>query len=176
MSHAMIIAFEQSCLFEFKGSNPFPRTFYNYTMKEELSYGAIVIKDNRFLVGISQRGFPALPKGHIKKGETPEECMRREVKEEIGLTDITILSNTISSDRFFKQKTQAYKTVGFFLVTTNQREFPETKEIKSVEFLDKTAFLERTKNTEYFRAIEKALAHYESLRNLDSIAANSDSN
>jgi bis(5'-nucleosidyl)-tetraphosphatase len=41
------------------------------------------------------------PKGHVEKGETWEETLRREVKEETGIKSLKIISNFYVSNRYF---------------------------------------------------------------------------
>ena len=51
---------------------------------------AIIIRDGKVLLtrrkqGESLAGFWEFPGGKIEKGETPQECLERELKEELGL-------------------------------------------------------------------------------------------
>jgi len=66
------------------------------------------------------------PKGHIEKGEKPEDTAVREVREETGLRDINIKEGFKESVKyFFKFKGEnIFKIVTFFLAET------KTKKVK----------------------------------------------
>jgi tRNA nucleotidyltransferase (CCA-adding enzyme) len=85
-------------------------------IKREHSCGAIVLHQGKFLLVKTSEGFWYLPKGHIDKGETEEECAIREVKEETGLSIIIIPGFKESITYFTVPKVQ--KTVTFFLART----------------------------------------------------------
>lgn len=72
----------------------------------------------------AKREYWDFPKGHIEKGETEIETVRREIQEETGVTDLFILKGfkeTISY--MFQVKGQKiFKTVVFFLGETHQKE------------------------------------------------------
>lgn len=69
----------------------------------ETTFGIIPVlkKDgnNYFLVIKSRQGNWGFPKGHPNENEAPLMTARREVEEETGLTDITILPHTFSESR-----------------------------------------------------------------------------
>lgn len=52
--------------------------------------GGLVLNENKDILFIFRKGHWDLPKGKLDKGESLEECAVREVKEETGLTRITL--------------------------------------------------------------------------------------
>ena len=64
------------------------------------------------------------PKGHIEKGESEIETVKREVYEETGLKDIEILPNFKTSIKYFFQKEgkKIFKIVVFYLARANTKE------------------------------------------------------
>ena len=50
-----------------------------------LAAAAVVVKDGRLLLLEDRWGRWGLPSGFVEKGETPEETLRREVLEELGV-------------------------------------------------------------------------------------------
>ena len=104
-------------------------------MPKEVSAGAVVFcRDARgqplylllhyFSSPRVKREYWDFPKGHIEKGETEIETVKREVQEETGIKDLAILigfKETISY--MFQAKGQKiFKTVVFFLGETHQKE------------------------------------------------------
>lgn len=72
--------------------------------------GVIIVKDGKIAVGkrIASHGKDTymIPGGHLEFGEDIKVCAKREVSEECGLTDITILdvvsvSNDIAYDKHY---------------------------------------------------------------------------
>jgi len=89
-------------------------------MKKERSAGAIVfIKDEeiKYLLLHYEEGHWDLPKGHVEKNETDIDTVRREVKEETGISDIEITPNFKEKiEYYFKQsKDLIKKEVVFYL-------------------------------------------------------------
>ena len=96
-------------------------------MKQERSAGAIVFKRDKepiYLLLHYEAKHWDFPKGNIEKGETDIETVKREIKEETGITDIEFIKG-------FKEKIQYYykfegvlinKSVVFYLAKTLAKE------------------------------------------------------
>ena len=68
------------------------------TMPTHLVVNFIIVKDNKFLLERKDTGKWRLPGGHLEAGETPLEAVRREAKEELGLSIRVISEAPIIED------------------------------------------------------------------------------
>ena len=68
-------------------------------------------------------GHWSFPKGHVEKGETTEQTVRREVREETGITRIEFVTDFKKTIRYFVNYDgqKRLKLVAFFLAKTNQK-------------------------------------------------------
>ena len=92
--------------------------------------GGVVMIDNQF-VAIERNGIPDLPKGHIEKGETPEAAAVREVEEETGITDLTIIRELPATWHcYLLNGIWTIKKTCWYLMTTSSgmRNVPQTEE------------------------------------------------
>jgi bis(5'-nucleosidyl)-tetraphosphatase len=102
-------------------------------IKTERSVGAVVYRiDGRKIFFLLLHYLPAqagqvghwgFPKGHIEKGETNEETLRREVKEETGILDLLIhlrFKKNIHYS-FIRDKKKIYKQSTFYLAETSTK-------------------------------------------------------
>lgn len=102
-------------------------------MPKEKSVGAVVTaiirKERHYLLlrypsSIqAKREYWDLPKGHVEKGETEEQTMKREVQEETGLRHIEVIRGFREPiSYYFKSKGKmVYKTVIFYLAQVKGR-------------------------------------------------------
>lgn len=133
-------------------------------MKRALSAGGVVLgPDGRVLV-VSQKGDSwSLPKGHVDAGETPLEAARREIAEESGITDLTLIGEL---GRYERPKIgrggkgedpSEIKEIVLFLFRTRQTELGPTDkdnpEARWVDRVEVAALLTHPKDKEFFRGI-----------------------
>jgi 8-oxo-dGTP diphosphatase len=96
-------------------------------MKMEFSAGGIVYKktknDFEFALILDSYGKWTFPKGHIEKGEKPEEAALRETTEEIGLSRIKIIDLLEKVDFWFRFNDELiHKYVYFYLIESDGTE------------------------------------------------------
>jgi 8-oxo-dGTP diphosphatase len=78
------------------------------------------------LIGdMGNEGFHELPKGHVDDGESMEEAARREIEEESGIHDLTLVCELGVEERLNYART-AWKETHYFLYTTLQAEADPT--------------------------------------------------
>ena len=84
---------------------------------EEISH-ALIIRDGKYLaVRNPKDSYWKLPGGGIESGETAEEALRRELKEEIGITEIASMKKIHEFDLNFKSRNFRFHS---YLVKTPQ--------------------------------------------------------
>jgi 8-oxo-dGTP pyrophosphatase MutT (NUDIX family) len=109
-------------------------------MPKEKSAGAIIFRkeENKiyYLLLHYQSGHWDFPKGHIEKGESDEQTIKREIEEETGIKDIKIIPGFKEYIKYFFKKSYGlkgearkkapfvFKIVVFYLAET------KTKDIK----------------------------------------------
>jgi 8-oxo-dGTP pyrophosphatase MutT (NUDIX family) len=72
----------------------------------------------------AKKDYWGFPKGHIEKGETLEETVKREIKEETGLEDIEFIDGFKETIKYFFnfQGKKTLKFVTLFLLETQEQE------------------------------------------------------
>ena len=129
------------------------------TFKMAPAAGGIVVKDGK-IVTIVRKGIPDLPKGHIEKGESPEEAALREVEEETGIGKLRIVNELPSTWHcYFEDDVWKLKRTCWYLMETVNDIAPKPQteegisEIKLVGNEEIDSFLRDT-----FRSISEILA------------------
>jgi 8-oxo-dGTP pyrophosphatase MutT (NUDIX family) len=93
--------------------------------------GGLVVNEEDKLLMIFRRGKWDLPKGKLDNGETLEQCALREVEEETGLTNITLLSPLLTTFHTYHEGTKYVLKESYWYnmkVTGIQNLQPQTEE------------------------------------------------
>lgn len=120
--------------------------------------GGVVVFDGK-IVSITRNGIPDLPKGHIEKGETPEQAALREVEEETGIHKLHIVRELPSTWHCYRlgEEWRLKRTLWYLMESEAAMPFkPQTEEgiseIKLIGNEEIDAFLKNT-----FRSISEIL-------------------
>lgn len=138
-------------------------------MKRTRTAGGVVVNaaTGKILV-VSQNGDSwSLPKGHLDPGEDDVTTARREIAEESGVTDLTLVRPLGEYERHAiahggkGEQTDEMKTVVMFLFLTSQDELrpidPKNPEARWVGRDDVAGMLTHAKDADFFRAVLPAL-------------------
>ncbi|MBI2041964.1 MAG: NUDIX domain-containing protein [Candidatus Nealsonbacteria bacterium] len=118
-------------------------------MPTEKSAGAVVFRKEKdtikYLLLHYELGHWDLPKGHIEKGEKPEEAAVREVREETGIKDIEFIPGFKETIKYFyKRDDKSFlKTVVFFLARTKTKKVKISYEHQGFKWLSYDKALEQ---------------------------------
>ena len=131
-------------------------------MPVKRSAGAIVFRGPLYLLLHYRSGHWDFPKGGIEKGEETEETIRREVREETGITDLEFIPEFKKTIHFVYQREGRLinKWVAYFLAETRETEVKTSFKHQGFVWLDFAEAIERVtfKNAkEVLRAAEDYL-------------------
>ncbi len=77
--------------FIYKLTFPLYQLYWKFFNPKTSGARALIIHDNQILLGKNlNRKYWSLPGGKIDRGETPEQCVLRELKEELDLDNLTV--------------------------------------------------------------------------------------
>lgn len=112
---------------------------------------------------VNQRGTSwSFPKGHIDKGEDPLTAARREIHEESGVTDLKLIKDLGSYERYKSgleggDDTSEFKTIHLFLFSTDHEKLqpldPCNPEARWVDRKKVAGLLTHQKDKEFFRSV-----------------------
>jgi len=112
-------------------------------MDRQFAAGGIVFREKdgkrRVLLIKDSYGHWIWPKGHIEKGESPEEAALREVSEETGLESLRILGSIGKQEYWFTLKGEKiFKTVYVFLMENagDEKLRAQVSEIEKAEWFE----------------------------------------
>jgi len=121
-------------------SKNIPQFLAPWCLSLEKSAGAVVFREHdgqRYYLTVKYRhGHWEFPRGHVEEGESEEQTARREVREETGLTDLSLVKNFRHEISFWylargeemqkriaqKHGVLIFKKVIFFLAQTPDQE------------------------------------------------------
>ena len=130
----------------------------NETFQMAPAAGGVVIVDGKF-VSIVRHGIPDLPKGHIEKGESPEQAALREVEEETGISHLQIVKALPSTWHCYLEHDQwTMKRTYWYLMGTTEtvQPKPQTEEgITEIKLIGNEEIEDFLKET--FRSISEIL-------------------
>ncbi len=112
-------------------------------MNFEFSAGVVVYiqteQGREYLLLHYEAGHWDFPKGHIEQGETKHEAALRELQEETGIADITIIDHFEDSFTYFFKNPQTHvlikKTVYFFIGRSSSKQVTLSDEHVGYEWL-----------------------------------------
>ncbi len=138
-------------------------------MKKTMSAGGVVINQNGDVAIVNQKHKSwSLPKGHVEENEDILEAARREVNEETGLSDLTLIKplgiyERYAMDHENNDNKQELKTLHFFLFETREETLspmdvdnPEAIWVKKEQVED---YLTHPEDKKFFRQVLTELIH-----------------
>ena len=101
-------------------------------------------KDGKIVLVEQNSNSWSFPKGGIEAGESPLEAAKREIKEETGISELTLLADlgsyerySIGKDGIGEQIEIGLRKRTFFLFRTSQTQLtPQDGEVTKVQFFD----------------------------------------
>lgn len=140
------------------------QTRYNQDMKKTESAGGVIKNNKGQILVVSQHGTSwSLPKGHIEQGEDRLSASKREIEEESGITDLTLVKELGTYEQFKipkdgkEEDTPELKIIHMFLYTTNENNLkpvdPENPEARWVAKEKVAELLTHPKDKEFFLSV-----------------------
>ena len=98
-------------------------------MKQEISAGGVIVRKNKsqweVLLLKDMNGNWTFPKGLVEKGEDAVSAAVREIAEEVGITDVSVVSPLTPIHYMYQRNGLISKTVAYFVFTSKGQETPK---------------------------------------------------
>jgi 8-oxo-dGTP pyrophosphatase MutT (NUDIX family) len=129
------------------------------------SAGGVVVRQNGTLVIVEQNANSwSLPKGGIEPGENELDTARREIFEETGIKDLTLIRELGSYERYSLDKDGVHENISaglrprtFFLFSTNQEVLePQDREVTAARWVtieEALKMLTHPKDREFLKSV-----------------------
>ena len=146
----------------------------NTILTFEKSIGAVVFRREgekvKYLLLRYLGGHWGFIKGHVEKGETAQETLRREAQEETGITELNIVPNFLEQEKYFyiakreeKEKRQKagrgwwiFKKVLYYLAETQHTDIILSHEHRDYIWMEYSQAYNRVTNLNSKKVLEKA--------------------
>jgi hypothetical protein len=92
---------------------------FKQNIKTVVAAGGLVLNPKKEILFIYRNGIWDLPKGRIEKGETSEIAAVREVEEECGIFNLSIIKKLVTTYHIYYQNGLKLKETHWFLMTSN---------------------------------------------------------
>ncbi len=138
-------------------------------MPREISAGAVVVRRTRdrdeFLLLHYTLGHWDFPKGNIEPGESEVETVRREIREETGISRLRLHAGFRETVKYWYRwrGKGIFKIVLYYLAETRQRKIVLSYEHQGAEWLDAGSALKRLTFANSRRVLQKAVRHLKAL-------------
>ncbi|HLD33970.1 MAG TPA: NUDIX domain-containing protein [Candidatus Nanoarchaeia archaeon] len=136
-------------------------------MIHSTSAGGIVLNKKGQVIIVAQKNNTwSFPKGHLESGETALQAAEREISEESGITQLTLIKELGKYQRYKMNKEGGddrsdLKTITLFLFTTTQEKLhpldPQHSEARWVNKEDITKLLTHQKDKDFFESVKSQL-------------------
>lgn len=106
-------------------------------MKTEISAGGVVVakRGDRWVVLLMRdmNGSWTFPKGKIEKGEEPSQTAEREIEEEVGVDELTLVAPLKTVTYFFTRGSLVRKNVFYFLFQAAKATTPKVLKKEGIQ-------------------------------------------
>ncbi len=137
-------------------------------MKYERSVGAVVFYDGEFLILKYGLGHWGLVKGNVEAGESEQDTVLRELKEETGITDAKIMPGFKETIHYYYtwEGERISKTVTYFLIKSETKNVTLSYEHDDYKWLPYEEAIKQVTHANVKKVLKKAKEYLSSHKSL----------